>query len=239
MTTQTVRTRFKLRRDTAANWVLVNPILLAGEPGIESDTRKTKYGDGVTDWNSLAYATGGDNADGDGTAYYGQTGRQTSGTVAVSTSETFYPINLAGTFDNNNSYGLIAGTSEQLALKNNTGESQLLVVIGSADVRSSNGQVIGLRLAINGQPIVASECRATTGTTNYGKLLSQWMVDLDDGDEVSMHLANYSATTNITVDRAKLVAFTPGRQGETGDQGDPGPDGVSVGLAAGLALALS
>ena len=52
-------TRIKLRRDTAANWTANNPILAAGEPGLETNTGKTKYGDGTTAWNSLGYATGG------------------------------------------------------------------------------------------------------------------------------------------------------------------------------------
>lgn len=51
-------TRIKLRRDTAANWTAQNPILAAGEPGYETDTGKTKYGDGVMHWIDLAYATG-------------------------------------------------------------------------------------------------------------------------------------------------------------------------------------
>jgi hypothetical protein len=49
-------TRIKLRRDTAANWISSNPILSAGEPGLETDTRKIKYGDGSTAWRDLAYA---------------------------------------------------------------------------------------------------------------------------------------------------------------------------------------
>ena len=51
--------RIQLRRDTAANWTRVNPILEDGEPGLEIDTNKIKYGDGSTDWNILAYASGG------------------------------------------------------------------------------------------------------------------------------------------------------------------------------------
>jgi hypothetical protein len=163
---------------------------------------------------------GADGADGDGTAYYGQISRQTSGTVAVAATDTFYPINLAGTLDAANSFGMVTGTNEQLALKNNTGEPQLFTVIGTADVRAANNQVLGLRLAVQGVTIAATECRVTTGTTNYGKLLSQWIVELANGEEVSLHVANHSGTTNISVDRAKVVAFTAGRQGE---QGDPGP----------------
>jgi hypothetical protein len=42
--------------DTAANWTANNPVLLAGEVGYESDTRRAKVGDGITAWSSLAYA---------------------------------------------------------------------------------------------------------------------------------------------------------------------------------------
>jgi len=47
--------KLQLRRDTAANWTSVNPTLGQGEPGLEIDTGKVKYGDGTTAWNSLAY----------------------------------------------------------------------------------------------------------------------------------------------------------------------------------------
>lgn len=48
----------KIRRDTAANWAQVNPTLAAGEPGLETDTLKVKYGNGSTAWTSLNYAGG-------------------------------------------------------------------------------------------------------------------------------------------------------------------------------------
>ena len=57
-------TRIKLRRDTAANWTTTNPILAAGEPGLETDTGKIKYGDGVTRWNVLEHS-GGDTLNND------------------------------------------------------------------------------------------------------------------------------------------------------------------------------
>ena len=49
--------QIQVRRDTAANWTSVDPVLAAGEMGLETDTRKTKFGDGTTSWTSLAYAT--------------------------------------------------------------------------------------------------------------------------------------------------------------------------------------
>ena len=48
----------QLRRDTAANWTAENPVLAAGEIGIETNTLKAKVGDGATAWNSLSYAFG-------------------------------------------------------------------------------------------------------------------------------------------------------------------------------------
>jgi hypothetical protein len=54
-TPTTVPVRLKLRQDTAANWTSVNPTLLAGELGRESDTGKIKIGNGSSTWTALAY----------------------------------------------------------------------------------------------------------------------------------------------------------------------------------------
>jgi hypothetical protein len=47
----------QLRRDTAANWTSVNPILAAGEMGFETDTGKFKIGNGSAAWTVLEYFT--------------------------------------------------------------------------------------------------------------------------------------------------------------------------------------
>jgi len=46
-----------LRRGTAAEWTASNPILLEGEVGVETDSKKLKVGDGLTVWASLPYIT--------------------------------------------------------------------------------------------------------------------------------------------------------------------------------------
>jgi hypothetical protein len=56
-------TKIQLRRDTAANWTTNNPTLALGEMGIETDTRKFKFGDGTTAWNTLPYASSGSSGD--------------------------------------------------------------------------------------------------------------------------------------------------------------------------------
>ena len=48
--------RIQPRRDTAADWTSADPILAVGELGYETDTGKTKRGDGSTAWSGLAYS---------------------------------------------------------------------------------------------------------------------------------------------------------------------------------------
>lgn len=55
----TISYRFRVRRATAAVWTSTNEVMLEAEMGLETDTRKFKFGDGTTAWNSLPYAAGG------------------------------------------------------------------------------------------------------------------------------------------------------------------------------------
>ena len=50
--------KLQIRRGVAADWANPsnNPVLLAGEIGLETDTGNFKIGDATTAWNSLAYA---------------------------------------------------------------------------------------------------------------------------------------------------------------------------------------
>jgi len=51
--------RIQVRTDTPSEWASANPVLKEGEPGHEKGTGKIKYGDGVTPWNALPYASEG------------------------------------------------------------------------------------------------------------------------------------------------------------------------------------
>ena len=68
MAEQILSAKLKLRTDLASNWTTSNPILLAGELGLESDTKKIKIGDGVKAWKNLEYWGGG--SGGGGTSDY-------------------------------------------------------------------------------------------------------------------------------------------------------------------------
>lgn len=47
--------QLQFRRGTAAQWTAANPVLAAGEMGLETDTTFFKVGDGTTAWSSLSY----------------------------------------------------------------------------------------------------------------------------------------------------------------------------------------
>lgn len=52
------------RRDTAATWTSLNPVLMEGESGHERDTGREKMGDGTTAWVDLPYKYGVDSVAG-------------------------------------------------------------------------------------------------------------------------------------------------------------------------------
>lgn len=57
MANTTLDVKIQIRNDTRNNWTTQNPVLLKGEMGVETDTRKFKFGDGVNDWKTLEYAS--------------------------------------------------------------------------------------------------------------------------------------------------------------------------------------
>ena len=61
MSTTTLNTKFKLRRDLETNWTTANPILADGEPVLSKveGVYKLKIGDGVTTFSNLPYYGGG------------------------------------------------------------------------------------------------------------------------------------------------------------------------------------
>lgn len=50
-----LNTRIQLKHGLAASWTEKNPVLLAGEIGIETDTLKMKVGNGTSNWKTLGY----------------------------------------------------------------------------------------------------------------------------------------------------------------------------------------
>jgi hypothetical protein len=92
--------RIQLRNDTAANWTDADPVLAAGELGLETDTVQFKIGDGTSSWTELGYGisgpTGPIGPSGGPTGPAGPAGTAgTAATVAVGTVSSTGPTGTA------------------------------------------------------------------------------------------------------------------------------------------------
>ena len=126
-------TKIIQRHDTAANWTSVNPVLAAGEMGVETDTNKFKFGDGTTAWASLPYAAG-EGGSGSGTTITSADGITTYSKLALGDNLVVIPPELPWTnpqMSSNSQDGYVASasTSAQTSLgpyrafdKDTTGE---------------------------------------------------------------------------------------------------------------------
>jgi phage-related tail fiber protein len=94
-TPTTVQVRLQLRQDTAANWTSVNPTLLAGELGRESDTGKIKIGTGSAAWTALAYMPGSQ----DGTTTQKGAVQLEDSTSSTSTTKAATPASVKAAYD--------------------------------------------------------------------------------------------------------------------------------------------
>ena len=171
---------------------------------------------------------GAQGADGDGTAYYGQIYTQTSQPVIIVSQNVFVDLNITGTFDTTNSYGTsISNVHSNYGIKNTSGSTQLFTIIATADIDSGNNKVIQFRLAKNGIGFPSTMCASSTASsTTFAKLFSQFMIVLENNDELTLQVANATNASDFTLLRSKIVAFTAGRQGEQGIQGIQGPQGI-------------
>jgi hypothetical protein len=120
--------RIQLRRGTASEWTTANPVLAAGETGIETDTRKIKFGDGTTAWSSLGYLNAGDiselSQDAVNTALVAGTGldkvyNDNANTITLDIDSTVTTNSGAQTLTNKT----ISGNSNTISLKADTSEN--------------------------------------------------------------------------------------------------------------------
>lgn len=137
--------------------------------------------------------------------FYGQASRMTTGTITVASQGVYQATGLTPVFDANAS-GVSASTATSFGLKNTSGLTKLFRVYGSIDAKSSNNEVLGIKLAKNGIPVDETECRAFTGSNaQEAKLVTSWMIQLANNDEVSLFIANHSSDHPITFGRGRIL----------------------------------
>ena len=133
--------------------------------------------------------------------------RQTTGTVAVTTAGVYYPIDLAGTLDPDATFNMVASTDNVTGVKNNTNQARTVVFVATYDGKCGNNNAMGLKLALNGVLIDATECNSFGGASGQvGKTMTQFIIRMEPSDEVTMWAANIDTTDDLVIDRFKLLA---------------------------------
>ena len=223
--------KIKLRRDTAANWTSTNPVLAAGEPGYETDTRKIKYGDGTTAWASLGYAiptftVGAEGtASGDGSvAYNGSTAVLTYTPPDLSTYITLANISVGAE--------TVASNDGAIAYNNTTGvftyTPPTALGIGAIALSSLS---VGAEAAASGDGGIAFNSgtgvftytpplnitgNAATATTLTGLTASVAQLDYNN----IATLGTVEASKTVTADASNFVLFPDNAKASFGTSSD-------------------
>ena len=144
---------------------------------------------------------------GNKTMVRGQCSKVTDGTITIATQSVYVTTGLTATLDTSTANGMTLGTTDAFGLKNDSGATKLFRVYGSIDATDGNNSTLGIKLAKNGVAIDASECRAFTGSgAEEAKLVTSWMVELADGDEISLFIANHRNTDDLVLKRGRIIA---------------------------------
>jgi hypothetical protein len=142
-------------------------------------------------------------------AHHGQIRDITGGTVTIATVDTYQSTGLTATLDTTTDDGIALATTDGYGIKNVSGDSGVFLVAVSF-VRAAVGGVgqwFG-SLYLNGSPITQTQNIITSDRFSF-----QWLIDLNDGDEVVFYVKNLANTNSITISDFTMTATTVGGVG--------------------------
>jgi hypothetical protein len=204
------QTVIKVRRDTAANWVTAQttagstPILSAGEQGYETDTGRSKFGDGTSLWGSLPYSKAIAAAD------YETTAGSASPKVLTKDS----PRNQIFTGTTNQTIWLPDATTLQLGDR--------------FEITSAGTLSLTVRLSGGGSIVVSSTIFPSgykyvlTCVSNTSNVTGSWLPTFEGASGVSglsgnIVVSNSPTLTTPTLTLSTTASTTAGRLSVTGD----------------------
>lgn len=147
------------KRGTQYALSMLNPVLGSGELCLETDTNRIKFGDGVSDWNSLEYAIFPSGASNGQFLQY----NATSGIWIPSSSGNFSTLQVSGT---NVSVSGHTHTSSDITNFNSSVSGLLPSISGSTYINSNFSNNIYTISATGLQPLLTNPITGT-GTSGY------------------------------------------------------------------------
>lgn len=191
-------------QSTSAQWVAKNPTLRAGVIGIEIDTGKWKRGDGMTAWNDLGYDVADESTqlmgfDGDGKlrgafSAFGTMTADPAGTVDIITQNVWEEVLT----------GFITGELEDVVFDGShtltVGKAGRYLCTVTATLQSTNNEVVGAAVAVNGMAHMPGHGHTTIAGTNDNASMSQAVIlPLSAGDAITVAVVNHGSATDLDV----------------------------------------
>lgn len=171
--------RFRVKKDIAANWTSTNPVLRANTWGLETDTGELKFGDGSTTWANLPYIaeSSAKTTTGTGSVVCATSPTLVTPTlgVAAATSVSAGAGSVSApsfTFTGDPDTGIIDSAANSLGFVTAGAEQWLINSSGSLNPSSDNSKDIG-NLAVNPRDIAATRAfikKGVDSTGGYGQL---------------------------------------------------------------------
>jgi hypothetical protein len=147
-----------------------------------------------------------------GSAYYGQVGKQDQSTITIGATGTYQSTGITATLDTLANSGVSLGTTDDFAIKNTSGDTRVFKINASMDCLTATDAAIGIKLALNGTPIDDTDCRGWAVEDYTAKLVTTWLLELEEDDEVALFVANHTGTANVTFLRGRIVASSVGEE---------------------------
>ena len=172
--------RIQVRRGTASQWSTTNPVLAAGEMGVETDTNKFKFGNGTATWSALSYA----NADTAGITEISQDAINAALSMGTGLTKTYndgantITIAIDDTVWANRSY-----VTSAISSLSNTVDSTYIPL----DDRG----------AVNGVASLNAQGKVPTSETDLTVIATRAYAEYLQGQDLTALLAHESDTTNI------------------------------------------
>jgi hypothetical protein len=182
--------QIQYRRGTETEWSSANPVLAIGEPGYETDTGKFKVGNGITNWNSLAYSTGDPGPAGNVAIGTTTTGEPGTDAIVVNTGNgTFAVLSFTIPRGNVGNNGL-AGSAAPRAMTIEAPSNSEKIVMFFTDTPISLSQIRSV-IANNGTS------PTTTFSIRYGTDYSESGTEVVTGGVVCSNITTGVSTTSF------------------------------------------
>jgi hypothetical protein len=186
--------KIQLRRDTAANWTSVNPILASGEIGFITDTNKLKIGNGSTAFNSLSFFNGNltgsvldDLSDVTITSATNGDFLRWNGTAWINDA-----VNLSTDTVGDYVASLVAGTG--ITLSNNSGEASTPTIA----LTNSSLTVNGTSISLGGTATITAAAGTLTGSTLASGVTSSSLTSFGSTPTITAPVLTLSTSASTT-----------------------------------------